>query len=133
MRWLTLLLPVALTATLFATGCGKDAPPKATGERVREADKKRDEAVEDTRAEYVREAGVRLKAFDERLKKMGDEIASATGQAKADLEARYAATKGKREAAAEKLRELKEASADRWEKVKDASTNAFDELKKAFD
>jgi len=93
MRWITRLPPVALTATLFATGCEKDARTKAAVAKLSEADQKRDEATKDVRAEYVREAGKRLKAFDERLKKMGDEIATATGKAKADLEARYAATR----------------------------------------
>jgi len=49
------------------------------------------------------------------------------------LEKKYAATKGRRDAAGERLDELKEATGDRWEKVKDGVGSAFEELKKSFD
>lgn len=129
-----LLTTVTLTAALLAAGCGDKNPATKDAEAtLREADQAQDEAAKAVRVEYIREAGERLTAFDAKLKGIADRAATATGQAKTDLEKKYADTKGKREAAAARLRELKEATGSRWEQVKDATGSAFDELKRAFD
>jgi len=127
----TLLL---LAVAALGGGCREKAQGTKDAEtKLRDAEATRAEAARAVRVEYVREASQRLTEFDAKMKELGDRVATATGQAKVELEKKYAATKGRRDAAGKRLDELKEATGDRWEKVKDGVGSAFEELKKSFD
>lgn len=71
--------------------------------------------------------------FNAKYEALKDSAATATGQAKIDLDRKVAETKIKLDAAGAKLEELKSAGADRWDKVKEGVSSAFEDLKKIFE
>lgn len=129
----TLLLLLALTATVFMSGCKPNASSSSTDPKMSDADAKLAEAAKAKRDEYAREMQLKLDELDAKYKALEKRAADAKGEERKQLDEKVVVAKAKRDAAIQKLAELKTTSHDRWEKVKEGVGNAFDDLKKIFD
>jgi len=109
-----------------------DVGPDAK-KKVGEAADATADAAKAKRDEYVAAMSKRLDEMNAKYEDLKTRAASATGDAKKDLEKKRDQAKAKLDAAAKKIEEMKTASLDRWEKIKDATGNAFDDLKKAIE
>ena len=137
----TIVLSIALAATLFPLGCGPTTTSTPTtgstrsdaDDKVRKAEQAGAEAAKAKRDEYAREMEKKLDELEVKYRALEKRAAEAEGDARKDLDEKVKVAKAMRDAAAKKLDELKEASHDRWEKIKDGVENAFDDLKKVIE
>lgn len=84
------------------------------------------------RDEFVAEMQVKLDEWNAAIDEMEAKARRKKAEATADYHSRLAELKGKRDEAADKLREVQNASENAWESLKSGTERIWDDVKQTF-
>lgn len=135
-----LTIALALGASLAAFGCSEREPPERTEVSAADVRKEATEAadasaryVEQEKDQFVRAAQEELGQLQQQLASLKSQAQTASGEAKAALAAQVAEIEGRWQAAEAKLAELKAAGAGKWQEAKANFNEQMRELKRSFE
>jgi hypothetical protein len=87
----------------------------------------------DKKSAYVAKAQADLDALDAKIKELSDKAASASGDVKADAQAKIQALRYKRAALDQKLDAARNSTESGWSDVKSAFKSSYDDVKDSFE
>lgn len=134
------LLILGFSSFLVACGGETDDQQNQSGAYSEDVKKEASEAYEALEAyamkkkdQFLEQAEVTLKSYEERIDELKARAEEASGEAKKKIETAMQEWDAKKQTLIEKIEEMKAASAERWQKLEEQVDAAMEELKQLYE